>query len=98
MKARHVIINVTVINKYYGFKMETVEVGNENSLQSLVEEPEPSYTCSGNDTSDVCLGCCTVAVKEDRRMLSTPASSFVVPSVKSVLMNKLLLTRSQLGR
>ena len=79
--------------------MEAVEVGNENSPQSLVEEPEPSYTrVFGNDTSDVCLGCCTVAVKEDRRMLSTPASSFVVPSVKSVLMNKLLLTSSQLGQ
>ena len=34
--------------------MEAVEVGNENSLQSLVEEPEPSYTrVFGNDTSDV---------------------------------------------
>ena len=79
--------------------MEAVEVGNENSLQSFVEEPEPSYTrVFGHDTSDVCLGCCTVAVKKDRRMLSTPASSFVVPSVKSVLMNKLLLISSQLGR
>ena len=79
--------------------MEAIEVGNENSLQSLVEEPEPSYTpVFGNDTSDVCLGCCTVAVKKDRRMLSTPASSFVVPSVKSVLMNKLPLISSQLGQ
>ena len=79
--------------------MEAIEVGNENSLQSLLEEPEPSYTpVFGNDTSDVCLGCCTVAAKKDRRMLSTPASSFVVPSVKSVLMNKLLLISSQLGQ
>ena len=63
--------------------MEAVEVDNENLLQSLIEEPEPSYArVFGNDTSDVSR--VPPAIKKDTRMLSTPASSFLVGTLCQV--------------